>query len=72
MARETGHYLGLSREVLDGVTDQLADTPEDESGNDNLMFPTVTSQRTHLTEDQAWVLHPSPRSARQRNGGAVA
>ena len=36
------------------------DTPEDDSGNNNLMFPTITSQRTHLSNEQGWVLHHNP------------
>ena len=34
MAHETGHYLGLfhTRELIEGVTDQLDDTPEDDLG----------------------------------------
>lgn len=62
MAHETGHYLGLfhTREFLEGITDQLDDTPEDASGDDNLMFPTVTSERTYLSDSQGWVLHRNP------------
>ncbi len=61
MGHETGHFLGLfhTQELSGGISDQIQDTEDGPGGNDNLMFPTVTSDLAHLTDEQAWVLHRS-------------
>ncbi|MCA9546542.1 MAG: hypothetical protein KC613_19190, partial [Myxococcales bacterium] len=49
------HYLGLyhTREFI-GINDQIPDT---DAGEDNLMFPTVTSAPARLSPGQGFVLH---------------
>jgi hypothetical protein len=59
MGHESGHFLGLyhtTELAFQGVNDQLPDTPEGQSSNTNLMFPTVTAGDASLSVDQGWVM----------------
>ena len=58
MGHEGGHYLGLFHtQEFFGMTDQIPDTPDGQAGDDNLMFPTVTSEPASLSPGQGFVMH---------------
>lgn len=59
MGHEGGHFLGLfhTQEFFGGITDQIPDTAEGQAGDDNLMFPTVTSAPASLSAGQGFVMH---------------
>lgn len=59
MAHEGGHWLGLSHTtelLLQGVEDQLPDTPSGQAGTSNMMYPDGSSTGSDVSAQQAEVM----------------